>query len=114
MLAALVLLLGYALLDAEAGWWPRCLLRQLTGWSCPACGGQRALHALLTGHPLQALGYNYYLLVLIPTAALYLLCYSRPKRYPQLERVLYHRWTLLALAISALLWTLLRNLLLGI
>ena len=37
---------------------PGCIFHNATGLWCPGCGLTRATHALLTGHPLQSLGYN--------------------------------------------------------
>lgn len=47
-------------------WIPKCPFRLLTGWNCPACGVQRALHALLHGRPAEALAYNYFFIYSIP------------------------------------------------
>ena len=38
----------------------------LTGWDCPACGGQRALHSLLHGRVGEALHFNPFLVVSVP------------------------------------------------
>lgn len=38
----------------------------LTGWDCPACGGQRALHSLLHGRFGEALRFNPFLVVAVP------------------------------------------------
>ena len=43
---------------APGSWFPPCVFHRATGLWCPGCGLTRAAHALLTGHPLQALGYN--------------------------------------------------------
>ena len=52
----------------QHAWMPQCPFRLLTGWSCPACGMQRALHAVLHGHFLESLSYNYFLILGIPYA----------------------------------------------
>ncbi|GAB6012191.1 DUF2752 domain-containing protein [Viscerimonas tarda] len=36
----------------------QCGFHALTGFQCPGCGGQRAVHYLLHGHLLNALRYN--------------------------------------------------------
>lgn len=42
---------------AVTRWAPKCMFRVLTGYDCPGCGSQRALHALLhadmAGHGMQ-------------------------------------------------------------
>jgi len=35
-----------------------CMTKQLSGYDCPGCGGQRAFHHLLHGHFLQAAKLN--------------------------------------------------------
>ncbi|MDM1530605.1 DUF2752 domain-containing protein [Myroides odoratimimus] len=46
-----------------------CMFYRETGWLCPGCGGQRALHALLHGHFREALEYNIMILVYFPLLA---------------------------------------------
>jgi hypothetical protein len=41
-----------------AGGYLPCLFHQWTGWQCPGCGSQRALHALLHGHVVDAVSQN--------------------------------------------------------
>lgn len=41
-----------------AGSWPVCPVLSLTGVPCPACGGLRATHDLLTGDVVAALSSN--------------------------------------------------------
>ncbi|MES5006145.1 DUF2752 domain-containing protein [Prevotella disiens] len=48
---------------------PKCPVKFLTGWSCPACGMQRFIHALLHGNFKEAINYNYYLLYVLPYLA---------------------------------------------
>lgn len=36
----------------------RCPLHLITGFQCPFCGSQRAIHHLLHLHPIKALAYN--------------------------------------------------------
>ena len=55
LMAAAVL---YVLDPREAGNYPVCPFLGLTGYHCPGCGTLRALHQLLYGNPVNALGYN--------------------------------------------------------
>ena len=47
---------------------PKCPFKLLTGLSCPSCGVQRAVHALLHGDVLGAIRYNVYLVYAGPYA----------------------------------------------
>jgi hypothetical protein len=45
--------------DPATTWWmPSCPFFALTGLLCPLCGSLRAVHALLTGAPIAAIGFN--------------------------------------------------------
>lgn len=49
----------YALVDpGRTPVFLQCPFHTLTGFSCPGCGSQRAFHALLNGHLVQALSHN--------------------------------------------------------
>ena len=57
----------YALFDpATSIMAPKCLMKMLTGYDCPSCGGQRALHALLNGEISKAFWLNPFLFVGVP------------------------------------------------
>ena len=62
VVAATVLAVG----DPNRGGFPACPLHALTGLNCPGCGTQRALHALLTGHPGVALHDNAFAILVLP------------------------------------------------
>jgi hypothetical protein len=51
---------------AEAGFYPPCPFHAVTGLWCPGCGGLRAAHQLLTGHPAAALALNPLLVLSLP------------------------------------------------
>ena len=63
-MAAIVTL--YVLNPSEHQLMPKCPLKLLTGLSCPGCGFQRALHAVLHGHIVQAVRFNYWLVFALP------------------------------------------------
>lgn len=90
---------------------PVCVLRQTTGVSCPGCGTQRAVHALLHGDIAAAWGFNALFVVLIPVVAFLVWVETQRRRRPQLYMRVYGKWTAVA-AIAVLAgWMLLRNLL---
>lgn len=45
---------------------PKCLFKTITGYDCPSCGGQRALHALLNGEIGRAFMLNPFLFIATP------------------------------------------------
>lgn len=45
---------------------PKCLFKTLTGYDCPSCGGQRALHAILKGEIGRAFMLNPFLFIAMP------------------------------------------------
>ena len=47
---------------------PKCPLRELTGWNCPGCGATRAAHELVHGHIRAALHLNALFVLAIPGA----------------------------------------------
>ena len=55
LIAASVL---YIIDPREPGNYPVCPFLGVTGYHCPGCGTLRALHQLLYGNPISALGYN--------------------------------------------------------
>ena len=67
---------------------PKCVLHELTGLSCPGCGFQRAMHALLHGRLLEAIGYNVFLVVALPYAIALLLVRYVLEPTPRIQRAL--------------------------
>lgn len=45
---------------------PTCTFKNLTGFYCPGCGGQRAFHALLNGNFAEAFHDNLLIFIVIP------------------------------------------------
>jgi len=60
----------------KSGFFPICLFRFLTGFTCPGCGTTRAMHQILHGHFLTAFMLNPLLLLAIPFMLFALLRYS--------------------------------------
>ncbi len=68
-----ILALLYFGAPGDETWWLKCPLFQLTGWKCPLCGLQRAVHAFLHGNFLAAWCYNPALWFLLPYVGVWLL-----------------------------------------
>lgn len=61
------ILLGvYFFLDPEHHFFPKCPFLWLTGWRCPGCGAQRAVHHLLHGNLLEAIHVNVLFVIAFP------------------------------------------------
>ncbi|MCB1259518.1 MAG: DUF2752 domain-containing protein [Acidimicrobiales bacterium] len=52
--------------NTNAGIFPACYFKEITGLDCPGCGLTRAAHALLLGDPLRALNHNVLSLIVFP------------------------------------------------
>ena len=90
------LCLYYCLDPTNAPLAPKCGFKLLTGWDCPACGSQRALHSLLHGEWRRAIGYNPFMLISVP----YFLAtaYTTFFRHAQAQRLrakVQHKWVVL-------------------
>ncbi|MGE5415715.1 MAG: DUF2752 domain-containing protein [Acidobacteriota bacterium] len=46
--------------------YPPCMFHELTGFLCPGCGCGQAVSQLMHGHLLYALGYNPFVIILLP------------------------------------------------
>ncbi len=112
LVAALLLVLGlvyYALDPSSSTLFPRCTFLSLTGYKCPGCGSQRAVHALLHGDLAAAFRYNALLLIAIPWIALCLFAESRRTRNPRLYARLNAPLLIWLFLAMVLIWWLLRN-----
>lgn len=66
VLVAVAAVVLYVFDPSEYVLMPKCLFKMLTGWDCPGCGFQRAMHALLHGHVAEAIRFNVFLVVAVP------------------------------------------------
>ena len=99
----------YALDPSTSGVFPQCFFLSLTGYKCPGCGIQRAIHALLHGDVAGAFRYNAFLMVAIPWIALCLFAESRRTRNPRLYARLNPELLMWLLLAAVLIWWILRN-----
>ena len=99
----------FAIDPSTSGLFPRCTFLSLTGYKCPGCGTQRAIHALLHGDVAGAFKYNALVLVAIPWIALCLYAESRRLRNPRLYARLNAPLLIWLFLAMVLLWWLLRN-----
>ena len=109
LVLGLVLVILYYALEPSSGSLPSCLLLRLTGFRCPGCGTQRAVHALLHGDFVQGIAYNYSLLFTIPVLSLYIGDVLWGGKMPHLRVFLHHPLVILLLVSILLAWWILRN-----
>jgi len=92
---------------------PKCTFHAVTGLSCPACGMQRFLHALMHGHISEAIRYNLLFVIMIPYVMLVgiqeLLLNGQTRQ--RWRSILFSKPVTYALCCSAPAWFIIRNLL---
>ena len=95
--------------SVPGNFFPKCVFRVLTGWKCPGCGTQRALHAMLHGDLAGMFHYNAALPVAGGLVAAYLLAEAKRDSWPHYWSALNNRWTGLAILVALVAWWILRN-----
>lgn len=95
---------------SDYAFFPKCPFFVATGYKCPGCGSQRAIHALLNGNICQAFRFNAMMLICIPILVFLSLGSILKHKYPQLYRITIHPFLSWGLMILILSWWLLRNL----
>ncbi len=88
---------------------PKCIFLQLTGYKCPGCGSQRAIHSLLNLHPAEAFGYNALLVSMLPILGLLVFASIRRKSHPKLYSALNSLPFIIFLLCITIIWWILRN-----
>lgn len=95
---------------------PKCPVKLLTGYQCPSCGAQRAIHAFLHGRIAEAVSYNLFFIIAIPflliTAySVIMIKRSNPSKFTvRLYNFSTSRYTLLSYVVLYFVWWLVRNL----
>ena len=111
IISAIGLIAIYAAIDPATNHYPRCAFKTLTGLSCPGCGSQRALHALLNGDVREAVRLNALFIIEIPLIGLLLVSQLCENRAPKLRRILGARPFILLILATIIIWTVVRNIL---
>lgn len=88
---------------------PKCGFYVLTGWKCPGCGSQRALHALLHGDVLAAFRLNMWIPVAIIYIAFVVAAMLFGKQGSRFNEIVTNKYLLAAFLVFTLLWFVLRN-----
>jgi hypothetical protein len=112
--AAVILFVGMIYFwfnPATSGWFFKCPFLYVTGYQCPGCGSQRALHELLHLNIKEAFNYNPLFVISIPyvVAALLFQIPSVKDRFPKTNQILFGFKTWLIILVIILLFFVLRN-----
>lgn len=110
-IVAIALLCLYILVDpATSRFVPKCPFHYLTGLDCPACGVQRAAHALLHGDIVTALRYNYFLAISIPyLIAVLVTTFGKGRRLQVARQKVQHPTVVLIFLTLTIVWWVVRN-----
>jgi hypothetical protein len=102
----------YTLNPAEQPIFPRCPFQLLTGYKCPGCGSQRAIHSLLHFDFKAAFRYNALMVLAIPyiLVGIYMQNLGASRRHPKVEKLLFGRWSALTVLVLVLAFWIGRNL----
>ena len=88
---------------------PKCIFLSITGYKCIGCGMQRAIHSLLHGDLLQAIGYNAFFVSCLPVIALFLISALSRNRLQRLYGFLSSTPFIIGWVCVAFSWWVLRN-----
>ena len=115
LLSVVLILMGviYFYIDPSKSLMPRCPFFSLTGYLCPGCGSQRAVHALLHLEFSQAFMFNPLLVLSLPYIALGVLVFlfEKSNKYVLWLRLnLYGRYAVYVWGVLIVLYWIFRNL----
>jgi len=101
----------YNLNPTQYWFMPKCPFKLITGLSCPGCGIQRAIHALMHGEIKEAIQYNYFLLYSGPYAASFLLVWLMPQNSfrDKLKSMIENKHVVNFYIVTFSMWLVIRN-----
>lgn len=111
--AVTIMLFGgwyYYSVDPSQGAGMKCTFKLLTGYDCPGCGSQRALHAMLHGDVAAAWHFNPMVFVAVPAAVYYLVLEAFRHRWTRLHAASTRPGVIIAIVISIIVYWIGRNL----
>ncbi|TSE08542.1 DUF2752 domain-containing protein [Aquimarina algiphila] len=106
----ILLSLYYFSNPTEVNFFPKCPFHTLTGFHCPGCGSQRALHQLLHFEIMETLNYNALYILGLGTI-IYNTSVNTINKYwnKNYYNILYHPKTPIYIGIIIILFWILRN-----
>lgn len=110
LLAALIVF--YLFDPQEQEIFPKCTFKAVTGYDCPGCGSQRAIHDMLHLNLARALSHNALMFLLIPYIlfGVFMEFFGGKTRFPKLERIFFGKWAAIMVLLTIVSFWVLRNL----
>ncbi len=104
-------LIYYLFSPEESAFFPQCPFHFLTGYDCPGCGSQRAIHHLLHLNIRSAFLSNPLLILFIPFLILgiYLEYFGGKERHPHIRKALYSKRAIYIILIIIIVFWIGRN-----
>lgn len=99
----------YYTYDPSDGAGLECTFKLITGYDCPGCGSQRALHAFLHGDIHKAWSFNPMIFFAIPIAVYYLILETGRRHWPRLHATSVHPLIIIVLFIAVIAYWIGRN-----
>ena len=101
----------YFLDPADYLFFPKCPFLMITGFECPGCGSQRAIHDLLHFRISDAFNQNAIVPIALPYIFLgiYLDLFGGKEKFPRLERFFFGKWAGIIVIIIFISYWILRN-----
>lgn len=105
-----IIFLYYNVNPADSVWMPKCPSKLLSGYDCPACGVQRAFHAILHGDFGAAWRTNQFLFLALPYLLLAIWGSTRFPGSLKARRIAHSKIVAYGYIALFLAWWIVRNL----
>lgn len=112
ILSLLFLVFIYSNINPETARFPKCPFKTITGYQCPGCGSQRALHHLLNQNFTKAFEANALLVLSIPYILVLYISECLKTKNQFLNRIykkLYSPKAIYILLAVVIIWWIFRN-----
>ncbi len=108
--ASMIFIIYYNYDPSVCKWFPKCPSKLITGYDCPGCGTQRALHALFHGDVAGAFRFNAFMIPALLFVAVLWVASLLKKRLPDFHRAVTGNGAVYSVLAVIVVWTVVRNL----
>lgn len=98
---------------ATQSFFPTCPFLAISGYQCPGCGSQRAIHQMLHFNYQAAFVYNPLVVIFTPyiLLGLYIEYLDKKRRFLKIRNILYGRYAALIILLLIVAYWIIRNIL---